>query len=300
MPNRHGWRTILHSALLVALVILMYGCDPGGASSSRTKPVEEMTPAEAREVLMKTRRRYGEVPFFLYMREGNVRMVKLHLRAGMDPNIVDKHRLLYGARNEPVLIYAVSSSRSEMALALIDAGADVNIRNRGGMTPLMYAAMRDNPEIVKTLIEAGADVNARVRGNMMVLIYAVLGGRIDAEDAFSGLLMDAVMGLSAELHGGGRTRRATPGSSGAEVRGSTECVKLLLEAGADIDAQTAHGETALMYAAHAGLFEKASVLLEYGADPSLKNMQGETALQIARKKGRTDIVELLRDAGAEK
>jgi len=236
---------------------------------------------------------------FLQLLEAHISPVlKLHLKAGMDPNTVDEHRLLYGARNEPVLLYAVSSNSPEMAFALIEAGADVNVRNHSNMTPLMYTVLRDNPEVAKALIEAGADVNARVGTNMTTLIYAVFGRQIDAEGAFSGLLLDAVTGLSAELHGNGMNRRARPGSGGEEIQGSTECIKLLLDAGADIDAQTAHGETALMYAAYTGRFEKAAVLLEYGADPSLKNFQGETALQMAKKKGHTDIVALLRDAGA--
>jgi ankyrin repeat protein len=135
---------------------------------------------------------------------------------------------------------------------------------------------------------------------MTVLVYAVFGGRISPEDAFAGLLMNAVTGLSAELHGGGGSSRGSGASNEMAIQDSPDCVKLLLEAGADVDAQTAHGETALMYAAYAGRTEKVKVLLEYGADPNLTNMQGETALKMAKKKGHADIMQLLREAGAER
>jgi ankyrin repeat protein len=43
--------------------------------------------------------------------------------------------------------------------ALIDAGADVNIRIEGGLTPLMLTA-DGNVDILRLLIDAGADLNA--------------------------------------------------------------------------------------------------------------------------------------------
>ena len=292
---------ILHTALVLFLVMTFSRCGLPDGSSSPTNNIDEMTPDEARKILSKTHRGYGEVPFLLYMREGNTRMVKLQLKAGMDPNTIDKHRLLYsGTRNDPVLMYAVSSSKSEIAMALIEAGADVTITGRNGMTPLMYAVIRDNPELVKALIKAGADVNGRVGANMTVLVYAVLGGRVDSDDAFIGLLMNAVTGLSAELHGTGSSRRGNLSTQDLALKDSPECVRLLLEAGADVDAQTAHGETALMYAAHTGRIKKARLLLEYGADPTLTNLQGETALRMAKKRDRTEMMQLLREYGVEK
>jgi len=51
-----------------------------------------------------------------------------------------------------------------MVKILIEGGANVDVRSRGGFTPLMVAAGRGKTDIVRALIEAGADVDA-VAGN---------------------------------------------------------------------------------------------------------------------------------------
>lgn len=48
---------------------------------------------------------------------------------------------------------------------LIDAGSDVNAKDKSGWTPLHYAAVNGQVEIAALLLEAGADVNARNQGN---------------------------------------------------------------------------------------------------------------------------------------
>ncbi len=42
---------------------------------------------------------------------------------------------------------------------LIEAGADVNVTNSNGETPLYVASSKNQTEVVKLLLEAGADVN---------------------------------------------------------------------------------------------------------------------------------------------
>jgi hypothetical protein len=54
---------------------------------------------------------------------------------------------------------AVHSGNPEPVSLLIHAGADVNARDRYGMTPLMWACVGLDPETVRRLLLAGADVN---------------------------------------------------------------------------------------------------------------------------------------------
>ncbi|MBT4803776.1 MAG: hypothetical protein HON78_02090 [Legionellales bacterium] len=58
------------------------------------------------------------------------------------------------------LHFAAKYGRTEIALALIEKGADVNAADQDGYTPLNWAAARGHTEIALALIEKGADVNA--------------------------------------------------------------------------------------------------------------------------------------------
>jgi ankyrin repeat protein len=88
----------------------------------------------------------------------------------------------------------------------------------------------------------------------------------------------------------GRTalHAATMQPSGARV------VQLLLEVGADVDARTMTGNTPLFGAAAAGL-DNTLLLLDHGADPNIPSQNGTTPLMVART---TDVVWLLVAKGA--
>ncbi len=57
--------------------------------------------------------------------------------------------------------------------AALDAGADLEARTEGGLTPLMYAARyNENPEVVQVLLEAGVDLEARDEDGSTPLMLA--------------------------------------------------------------------------------------------------------------------------------
>ncbi len=64
----------------------------------------------------------------------------------------------------------------------------------------------------------------------------------------------------------------------AAARGNTEVAKLLLDAGADVDAANHDGSTALHTAAFLCRKDIVRALLEHGADTSVRNNTGGTAL----------------------
>ena len=273
------------SILVISLTLSLccFACDKGGGAD---KPIEQMTPVEARDMLRERGLDWGDYPFLFALRDRDAIAVRLYLQAGMDPDIVDTKRILPGSsRRTPALMYAVKLARPDIALALIGAGANVKVRGQSEETPLMMAAMRGEPQLVRALLDAGADPNARVGRNMTTLIHGVLGGSLDSEDPLADLL--------TSLSGGG-----LPSGSAAR-RGTPEVLTMLIEAGAEIDTQTAHGETALMYAAQAGLIEKAKALLALGADTNLENINGDTALSLAKKAKHPEMAQLLKQAGAK-
>ncbi len=88
----------------------------------------------------------------------------------------------------------------------------------------------------------------------------------------------------------------------AVISGDVETVRALLDAGADVEARTEDGHTALMLAAagsHEGIVR---ALLDAGADVNAKDYEGYTALKMATvrisKSHTTEIAALLRAAGA--
>lgn len=104
---------------------------------------------------------------------------------------------------------------------------------------------------------------------------------------------DAVAHASERLE---RTER--PKLVDAALRGSVSCFRSLLEGGAEVDAQTGKGETALFAAAGKGRVEMVQMLVNHGANPCIARSDGATPLFIASNKGHLDIVHILVRHGA--
>jgi RNA polymerase sigma factor (sigma-70 family) len=84
----------------------------------------------------------------------------------------------------------------------------------------------------------------------------------------------------------------------AATHNHLELVRLLLEYGAFIHAQTSIGETPLHGAVAAHHFSMVELLLDCGADINASFANGHTPLRLAVIKGHRDIVELLLNRGA--
>jgi ankyrin repeat protein len=86
----------------------------------------------------------------------------------------------------------------------------------------------------------------------------------------------------------------------AAVAGNADVVRRLLTAGADVEAQDADGQTALMIAARSSVIEVARLLLENGADANARERWREqTPLMWAAAQSRPAMVDLLLAHGAD-
>lgn len=82
----------------------------------------------------------------------------------------------------------------------------------------------------------------------------------------------------------------------AAVRGDLAAVRTLLDAGADVNARTAGGSTALITATLWNRFDIVCLLLARGANPSVADADGWTAVDIARHRRYADLVLLIEEA----
>ena len=89
---------------------------------------------------------------------GNLEEIKQHIEAGTDLNQIDPNPV--GSKGG-VLNAAAAFGHTEVAIALIEGGADVNQRDKDGNTPLHTAAFFCYPEIVQALLDNGADKSIR-------------------------------------------------------------------------------------------------------------------------------------------
>lgn len=86
---------------------------------------------------------------------GNFEVVKQHIAAGTD---LDEKDALSGSTP---LITAITFEKNDIALALVEAGADLSIKNNEGSTALHVAAFFCRVEAVKMLLDAGAGKTVR-------------------------------------------------------------------------------------------------------------------------------------------
>ncbi len=180
----------------------------------------------------------------------------------------------------------------------------VNARNRKEYTPLMLATI-SNPhsQVIAVLRQAGADVNAQSYGSSPLVMAIAC-----QKPAMLAALIQAGAKVNAEFYGGrgweeGRLWPSdlnpydpvTPLMIAVNDIGNAEIVKLLLQAGAEVNARTQNGLTPLMIAAKVNRNpEIAQLLLQAGAEVNAKDKAGQSALDYAVASRNSKIVDLLR------
>ncbi|MDZ7733639.1 MAG: ankyrin repeat domain-containing protein [Acidimicrobiia bacterium] len=98
------------------------------------------------------------------------------LEDGADPDVRDDDG------RTPLYCAARGGSRRSVEV-LLDAGAEPDTANAAGDTPLLWAAHEDHADVVEVLLEADADPSIRTDAGHTPLFRAVAEGSEDAVDA---------------------------------------------------------------------------------------------------------------------
>lgn len=158
------------------------------------------------------------------------------------------------------LHYAALYGSTESVRLLLDAGADVNARNKSQATPLLYGAY--SFEKTKLLVGKGADVNAENSSHLQPLWVAV---GAHGNQATVRYLIEH--GADVKAMSAGKTDYLQRAAYYSEP----EVVKLLLDKGLDPRHASTSGLTALMYAFFCDDDARVKMLLDAGSDVNAAN-----------------------------
>lgn len=129
-----------------------------------------------------------------------------------------------------------------------------------------------NPPVVTTTPPGGAS-------SVLSILDAAKKGNVRA--------IEAALERGESANEGDDRLRVTPLMKAA-TQGCVECMEVLLEAGAEIDARNTASATALMMAAMTGPIRSVKFLLDNGADPNLATPSGRDALSVANERADSD------------
>jgi len=283
----------------------------------------------------------GFTPLLFAARNGDIEMAKILMGAGVKVNET-------GSDGTHALPLAIKYAHPELALFLLDQGADAN-GQLGGVRALHVAAgavdlwlsdwerkqegrgrygagalgrqfgrgglpQATRVQLIKALVAHGADVNARTTSSGMFMSYIGYPTK-GAFEPFSCGTGD-VLGATP-LWVVANTSNSSVGNFGTTATtadNTSEIIRTLLAAGADLRLTTVDGTTPLMVAAglgratyipglqrgarSVGAEEAVKVLVEAGADVNAVNEADYTALHGAAYRGLDEVIEYLVAHGA--
>ena len=299
--KKQGWKSYKEDPLCIA------------ARNGHIDCVRELIRAGAPII---SAREYGFSALHLAALEGHFEIVKYLLDIGVCVNAESSSSgciALFGA--------AVSGQLSCMRI-LLQAGARVNHTDNKGRTALFHASHEGDARAVALLLEHGAKVNGWSSCDNDPLCFAALhghkactekllcaGARIvtGREYGFSALNNAAQTGQAEILkslldHGVSVNAESSPTGGTALLiavaKGQLACLRILLQAGADVNRPDQSDYTALLYAAAYDQPQALALLLEHGAEVKGWGSYKTDPLYKAASKGHLTCVEILLAAGA--
>lgn len=145
-----------------------------------------------------------------------------------------------------------------------------------------------------TLLANGADVNAPSEPHGGAVIHGLFcgfsAGKIENHEKLQNLV-EKMLNAGANIDA--TTRQGVTALHSAILLGQIRIVEMLVSRGANVNAQDSARNSPLMAAAACGQIAIVKSLLSHGANAGLKNSAGETPRDVARKKGYAEVALVL-------
>ena len=241
-------------------------------------------------VLMPAQDRPFDTALMRAVQQSDLAAVQRAIRSGANVNAADRS----GAS---VLMQAAIYSNAACMSVLLEDGANPNAANQADATALMWSA--GDVDKMRLLLAKGAAVNARAKsGRTALAVAARVAGNLE------GVKLLLSRGADAKLEG-------TSVMLAAASSGDEAIVRAVLAAGGDPNEHARNGITPLVLAARAPTAGGGKLLVDAGADVNAKTAPappskvglaelGEvTPLHIAAAYGNAQLVRLLVNRGAD-
>jgi ankyrin repeat protein len=266
-------------------------------------------------------------PLLAAAKHNHIDIVKLLCRNNADINA--RSEFLDPDEAFTPLLWAIVNDNALMAEFLLDNGADPNLSDGWGNTPLKHAATIGSLPLVKLLVAKGANIgyrrnpggrsaifDAMLRANLPMVEFLIQNGEDPKIKDSNGMDLLMVASNTANIDGvkyliekgvnlHNRTRFGTTAmhlAAGHDSAAGLSVLSYLIGMGGDISARDERGETPLMVAANHGAVGAARILLEKGASVNEKNEEGLAPMHFAargvRLEKKNEIVSLLLARGA--
>ena len=230
-------------------------------------------------------------------RTGDLDGIKRYLSEGAEINELSPDT------NISALSWATMMGETEAAKLLIERGADLNVRQEDGGTPLHIAVALGRAEIAELLIKKGADVAAKNRGGqvpasglyipwgMLKFMTGMFDIKLEEKEVETGRAKIAKL---LNVKSASQRQRAANDVWDAAFVGDLNMVKKAISTGLDVNARNpVSGDPLLFTASLMGHTDIISFLLEKGADINVQNREGNSSLHVAAFLGRAEAAELL-------
>jgi ankyrin repeat protein len=212
-------------------------------------------------------------------RADDTALVRLLLHRGADANVMTEAHV-------PLAEWALMEYHPDLAAALMDAGAKVDMR-----FCLLHAAEQGHDQVTKLLVDRGTDPNVRDDRGRTPLILSAQAPTTGTGDPAT---LQFLLGHGADMNAvdsAGRTALMEAARAGDAIG-----MHILMQHRAPLDTADHDGGTALMLAAQAGKPSAVWVLLRAGADVHARDAAGNTALSLAEQSGSPEAVHMLKAA----